>query len=326
MVDDPYPHIPVMLTRCVELIARGVTAVRESGHTPVVADMTLGMGGHSAGILAAAPDIEVIGIDRDPEALDVARRRLAGFGSRFHAVQATDDELPQVLADHGVDALAGALFDLGVSSLQLDDDERGFSYARDTALDMRMDQSGPLTAADVLNGYSEERLRTVLREYGEERQAARIARVIVTDRSQRPWRTTAQLAQMIGRVVPDPPGKRKRSHPAKRTFQALRIEVNDELGILSRALPAALHALAVGGTCVVESYQSLEDGIVKRIFRQGSTVQAPPDLPVVPEHLQPWLREIVRGAHKATAAEIADNPRAASVRLRAVEKIREEVR
>ncbi|MCQ9367028.1 16S rRNA (cytosine(1402)-N(4))-methyltransferase RsmH [Brevibacterium sp. 50QC2O2] len=324
MTDDAaYPHVPVLLDRCVELLTVGIDAVRATGSVPCVLDLTLGMGGHSEGILASAPDVRVIGIDRDEHAIAIASRRLAGFEDRFTAVHADDDELPAVLESLGVGALAGALFDLGVSSLQLDDDERGFSYARDTALDMRMDRTNPLTAAEVLNTYPEAELRRILREYGEERQAARIARVVVADRVQRPWTSTAQLAEMLTRVIPEPAGKRKRSHPAKRTFQALRIEVNDELGILERALPAALDALAIGGVAVVESYQSLEDTIVKRVFRAGTTTQAPPDLPVVPESMKPWLEEIVRGAQKADTAEIEANPRAASVRLRAVAKTAE---
>ncbi len=311
-----FAHTPVLLDRVVDLLGIGIDTVTPA---PVVADLTLGMGGHTEAILSAYPQVRVIGIDRDPDAIALASQRLGRFGDRFEAVHARDDELTEVLSARGINCLAGALFDLGVSSLQLDEDERGFSYSRPAPLDMRMDQSAGLTAAEVLNTYPEAELARIISSYGEERYAKKIARIIVTDRADNPWQTSDQLANMLARVIPDTGVKR--SHPAKRTFQALRIEVNAELDILGSALPQALRALAVGGVCVVESYQSLEDVAVKRTFRAGTTSSAPPDLPVVPEHLKPWLREIVRGAQKATAEEIDANPRAASVRLRAVQKI-----
>ena len=317
-----YPHVPVLLNRCVELLGIGVTAARNAGLTPLIIDFTLGMGGHSEGILSAYPDVQLIGIDRDPIAIATAGERLAGFGARFTAVHTTADDIEAVLAERGNPPVSGVLYDLGVSSLQLDDDERGFSYSRDTALDMRMNPTVGITAAQVLNTYSAAELTRIISTYGEERYARKIAHAIVADREQRPWESTRQLAELIGRLVPDPKNKMKRSHPAKRTFQALRIEVNDELGNIERSLPAALTALHLGGVAVVESYQSLEDTIVKRIFRSGTHSAAPPDLPVVPEHLQPWLQEIVRGAEKAPRSEVDVNPRAASVRLRAVQKVR----
>ena len=317
-----YPHVPVLLDRCVQLLTVGIDAARAAGETPVVADMTLGMGGHSEGILESSDDVRVLGIDRDPEAIAIASKRLERFGERFTAVHARDDELGAILEQRG-ERLAGVLFDLGVSSLQLDDDDRGFSYSRATALDMRMNAEDTLTAADVLNTYSQAELARIISDYGEERWAAKIASVIVEDRQERPWETTDQLAEMLQRVIPEPKGQRKRSHPAKRTFQALRIEVNAELDILRSALPQALDGLHVGGTAVVESYQSLEDTIVKKIFRAGTVSSAPPELPVVPEHLQPWLKDLTRGAEKADAEEISINPRAASVRLRAVQKTKE---
>lgn len=320
---DRFAHTPVLLERCVELVGVGVTAAREAGITPCVVDGTLGMGGHAEGILEAHTDARVIGFDRDPDALAQAGERLARFGDRFIAVHAVDDELEAVLDDLGVDAISSLLLDLGVSSLQLDEDERGFSYSRPAPLDMRMDQTRGLTAADVLNTYDEDELVRVIRDYGEERQARRIARAVVADRAERPWETSQQLAGLLERVVGDGPAKRKRSHPAKRTFQALRIEVNRELDSLSTALPAALRRLHLGGTAVIESYQSLEDVIVKRIFADGTTDQAPPELPVVPPELQAWLRPLTRGAEKASAQEIESNPRSASVRLRAVQKIGE---
>ncbi len=313
-------HVPVLLERVVELIGVGVEAARDAGITPVVVDGTLGMGGHAEAVLDRFPDVHLIGIDRDRQAIDIAGRRLERFSSRTDIVHAVDDELPAILADLGIEQISAILLDLGVSSLQLDEDERGFSYSRPAPLDMRMDQSQSLTAAEVLATYSEDELRRILREYGEEKMAGRIAKIIVTDREHTPWQTSQQLAAMLGRVLPE---TKKRSHPAKRTFQALRIEVNNELGVLKTALPEALKALHIGGVAVVESYQSLEDTIVKKVFRSGTTSAAPPEMPVVPEALQPWLAEIVRGSELADTEEAERNPRAKSVRLRAVQKIRE---
>lgn len=320
---ERFAHTPVLLERCVELVGIGVAAARDAGVDPVVVDGTLGMGGHAEGILAAFPDVRVIGLDRDAEALVRARQRLESYGERLVPVQAVDDELESVLDDLGIDRISSLLLDLGVSSLQLDEDERGFSYSRPAPLDMRMDQSRGMTAADVLNTYAEADLVRVIRDYGEERQARRIARAVVADREKRPWETSDQLAGLLERVVGDGPAKRKRSHPAKRTFQALRIEVNRELDSLSTALPAALRRLHIGGTAVIESYQSLEDVIVKRIFAAGTQDQAPPELPVVPDDLKAWLVPLTRGAEKADDDEIGRNPRSASVRLRAVQKIGE---
>jgi 16S rRNA (cytosine1402-N4)-methyltransferase len=214
------------------------------------------------------------------------------------------------------------LFDLGVSSLQLDDDRRGFSYARDTGLDMRMDASTPQTAEDIVNDYPPERLARVLREYGEERYAARIAHAIVRERARARLRSSAVLAELVRDAVPAA-ARRTGGHPAKRTFQALRIEVNDELGALERALPSAVAALRIGGRMAVLAYHSLEDRLVKRVFAAGATTQAPPDLPVIPESARPQLRLLTRGAERPTADEVAANPRAASARLRAVERIRD---
>lgn len=313
-------HVPVLLERVVELIGVGVRAARERGITPIVVDGTLGMGGHSEAILTEFEDVHLIGIDRDTQAIDIATQRLAPFADRTDIIHAVDDELPEILDDLGVDQISAILLDLGVSSLQLDEDERGFSYSRPAPLDMRMDRTQKLTAAEVLATYSETDLRRILREYGEEKMAGRIAKIIVADREHTPWETSQQLAAMLGRVLPE---TKKKSHPAKRTFQALRIEVNDELGVLRTALPEALKALHLGGVAVIESYQSLEDTIVKKIFRSATTTSAPPDMPVVPEELQPWLSEIVRGAELADSEEAENNPRAKSVRLRAVKKIRE---
>jgi 16S rRNA (cytosine1402-N4)-methyltransferase len=286
----------------------------------VVLDATMGLGGHAAALLDAHPDLTLVGIDRDPQALAVASDRLRAYSGRTHLVHAVYDELPDILHRLGIPHVDGVLFDLGVSSLQLDTAERGFSYARDTVLDMRMDSSAGLTAADVLNSYSERDLCRVFREYGEERFAHRIAAAVVAQRARWPFETTAQLVDIIYQSVPAAT-RRHGGHPAKRTFQALRIEVNGELRALSSAVPAALHALSVGGRLVAMSYQSLEDRIVKRALAALTTSRTPSGLPVeLPDH-GPQLRVLTRGAERASPAEIAANPRAASARLRAAQRI-----
>ena len=310
-------HQPVMRARVRELLEPALT-----GDSAVLVDATLGLGGHAAALLSDHPRLRLIGIDRDPGALAVSTDRLAAFRSRIALVHAVYDALPDVLAAQGVERIDGALFDLGVSSMQLDDDDRGFSYSRDTALDMRMDPTITLTAAEVVNTYPVERLARVLKEYGEERFARRIAAAIVRERAAGPLTSSARLAELVRAAVPAAT-RRVGGHPAKRTFQALRIEVNDELGVLERALPAAVDALRVGGRIVVLAYQSLEDRIVKRVLAAGASVSAPPDLPVVPESAAPRLRLLTRGAETPDPAEVADNPRAGSARLRAAERIRD---
>jgi 16S rRNA (cytosine1402-N4)-methyltransferase len=287
----------------------------------VVVDATLGLGGHAEALLERCPAATLVGIDRDTQALELAGRRLAPFGGRVRLVHAVYDALPEVLTDLGIPAVQGVLFDLGVSSLQLDEADRGFAYAVDAPLDMRMDPTAGLTAADVLNTYDERDLARLLREYGEERFAPRIARAVVRERARAPFTTSARLVEIVRDNVPAAT-RRVGGHPAKRTFQALRIEVNGELEVLARAVPAALDALAVGGRVVVLAYHSLEDRIVKQALAAGATSTAPPDLPVeLPEHA-PRLRLLTRGAEEAPADEEQQNPRAASVRLRAVERVR----
>lgn len=310
-------HIPVLLDRVVALVAPALD--RPSA---VMVDATLGLGGHSEAILARCPQALLVGIDRDPQALAIAADRLAPYGDRTTLVHAVYDELPAVLDRLGLPSVQGVLFDLGVSSMQLDERERGFAYAQDAPLDMRMDASGPLTAADVLNTYSVADLTRVLARYGEERFARRIAASIVRERTSAPFTTSARLVALIRDAIPAP-ARRTGGNPAKRTFQALRIEVNDELGVLERALPAAIDALAVGGRIVVMSYHSLEDRLAKRVLGDRSRSTAPADLPVVPAGHEPELRLLTRGAEQATAEEIDDNPRAASVRVRAAERVRE---
>lgn len=310
-------HIPVALERSLELLAPAL-----AGGPAVVVDATLGMGGHAEALLAAHPELTLIGLDRDPEALRLAGERLAPYASRTHLVHAVYDEWTEVLDELGISQVDGALFDLGVSSLQLDEAERGFAYAQDAPLDMRMDSSAPRTAAEVLNTYSAGELARVLREYGEEKFAAKIAAAIVRERQREPFSRSDRLVQLLYNTVPAA-SRRTGGHPAKRTFQALRIEVNSELDVLTRAVPAALDSLRVGGRIVVLSYHSLEDRIVKRAFGERAKSRTPLDLPVeLPGH-GPELRLLTRGAELAGENETAANPRAASVRLRAAERIEE---
>lgn len=309
-------HVPVMLDRCLELLA---PALDRAG--AVLVDGTLGLGGHAEAFLRRFPGLTLVGIDRDPEALRLAGERLAPFAGRTHLVHAVSDALPAVLADLGIPQVSGILYDLGVSSMQLDRVDRGFSYARDAALDMRMDPTAPLTAARVLAEYDEASLRRIFQEYGEEKLAARYARRIVERRAAEPIETSAQLVAILQDATPA--AVKNAGHPAKRVFQALRVEVNGELAVLERTVPAALDALEVGGRIVVLSYQSLEDRIVKREFQSRSTSTAPRGLPVeLPEH-KPEFKLLVRGAELASDEEKARNPRSAPVRLRAAERLRE---
>jgi len=307
--------VPVLLDRCIALLAPALTAA-----DAVVVDCTLGMGGHAEALLRDTT-ARLVGLDRDPEALRRSAARLAPYAERITLVHAVYDELPRVLGDLGLERVHGVLFDLGVSSLQLDEAGRGFAYAQDAPLDMRMDPTTGRTAADIVNTYDGRSLARVLKEYGDERFAGRIADAIVRERAKEPFSGTARLAELVRASIPAAT-RRTGGHPAKRTFQALRIEVNDELGVLRRAVPAALDALAVGGRIVVLSYQSLEDKIVKAELVARSTSEVPVDLPFVPEGAQPELRLLVRGSEKAPEAEVAANPRAASVRLRAAERMR----
>ncbi|MEU5833539.1 16S rRNA (cytosine(1402)-N(4))-methyltransferase RsmH [Streptomyces diacarni] len=310
-------HNPVMLRRTLDLLA---PALAEPGAT--VLDCTLGLGGHSQALLSTFPAARLIGLDRDTAALELAGERLAPYADRATLVHAVYDELPEVLERLGVPRIQGVLFDLGVSSLQLDEAERGFAYAQDAPLDMRMDQTTGPGAAEVLNTYAPGDLVRILRTYGEEKQARRIVEAIVREREKEPFTRSARLVELIRDALPQA-AKRTGGNPAKRTFQALRIEVNGELAVLERALPAALEALAVGGRMVVMSYHSLEDRLVKQLFVAGAANTAPPGLPVVPEQYQPRLRLLTRGAEQATDEEIAENRRAAPARLRAVQRIRE---
>ncbi len=308
-------HTPVLLERCLELLAPAL-----QGEGAVLVDATLGMAGHSEAFLDALPGLRLVGLDRDPDALAIAGERLARFGDRVNLVHTVYDGIGRALDGLGIGEVQGVFFDLGVSSLQLDRVERGFSYSQDAPLDMRMDGTARLTAAQVVAEYDELELRRIFYDYGEEKLAPRYASRIVQAREVEPITTSARLVEIIQQATPA--AVQRAGHPAKRVFQALRIEVNQELSVLARAMPAAVDRLAVGGRVVVESYQSLEDRIVKRELRARSTSTAPVGLPVeLPEH-RPELKLLVRCAELADQHEIAQNPRAASVRLRAAERAR----
>ena len=315
-------HVPVLAGRVTALL---VPALEIPG--AVLVDATLGRAGHALALLAACPGLRLVGIDADLAAIDAARELLAPYAGRVTLVHARYDEIAGVVADlpaagPGPVKLMGLLFDLGVSSPQLDDPERGFAYAHDAPLDMRMDRTRELTAADIVNGYPAAELARVLRDYGEERFAHRIADAVVRERAAAPITSTQRLSAIVKDAIPAAT-RRTGGNPAKRTFQALRIEVNDELGTLRRALPAALGVLAVGGRVVVLAYHSLEDRIVKRELVRLSTDTTPPRLPVPASASNAQFRLLTRGAERPDREELDDNPRAASARLRAAERIRE---
>lgn len=307
-------HTPVMLERTIDLLAPALTRPGA-----VAVDATLGMGGHSEALLTRFPELTLVGLDRDLDALAIAGERLAKFGDRVHLVHTVYDRIQEALDSLGIDSVSGILFDLGVSSLQLDTAERGFAYSKDAPLDMRMDATSELTAERVLAEYSEADLRRIFYEYGEEKLAPRYARKIVERRQLQPFTSSADLVEVIAKATPA--AVQRSGHPAKRVFQALRIEVNQELSVLERAIPAALDALEKDGRIVVLSYQSLEDRIVKKVFAARSTSTAPQDLPIeLPEH-RPQFKLLVRGAELASPEEKAMNPRATPVRLRAATRI-----
>jgi 16S rRNA (cytosine1402-N4)-methyltransferase len=321
--DQPkqFPHTPVLLERIVELFTPTL-----EGAGKVVVDATLGMGGHAEALLERFPELTLIGLDRDTDALAIAGERLTRFGDRVHLVHTVYDGILEAIAsvaeERGSDddLVDGVLFDLGVSSLQLDRAERGFAYSKDAPLDMRMDRTTGITAADVIASYDERDLRSIFQRYGEEKLASRYAKAIVERRAVKPFERSGDLVDVLTKATPV--AVQRQGHPAKRVFQALRIEVNAELSVLEHAIPAAMDALRVGGRLVVEAYQSLEDRIVKREIAARTTSSAPADLPVeLPEHL-PTFTPVIKGAEMADDAERAANPRATPVRLRAAERIR----
>ncbi len=309
--------MPVLLGTTLDLLA---PALGRPG--AVVLDATLGAGGHSRALLERFPALHLVGVDRDTAALALAGARLAPFADRIDLVHRRYDAIPDVLDELGIDGLDGVLFDLGVSSMQLDEVDRGFSYARDTALDMRMDQGEGTTAEAVVNGYPEADLVRIFRDYGEERLAQRYAGAIVAARRTARLTRSRQLVDVIEAATPAAVRRAATGHPAKRVFQALRIEVNGELEVLAAAIPAALDALVTGGRIVVLSYHSLEDRIVKRAIAPRTVSTAPRGLPIEPESDRPTFQMLSRGAPRASEAEVRENPRAASVRLRAATRLR----
>lgn len=326
-VEDHHGHVPVMRERMAELLA---PAVESFGEQCVLIDGTLGAGGHTEYFLRTFPHTRVIGVDRDPLALKQAKARLAPFGDRFQGVQTRFDYVGEAVSS-GEGAIfdiarevgiAGALFDLGVSSMQLDQEERGFAYRGDAPLDMRMDPSQGITAAEVLNTYSHGELARILKSYGDERFAGKIASAIVREREREPFDRGARLVELLYATIPAAT-RRTGGHPAKRTFQALRIEVNRELEAVERVVPVIADLLGVGGRAVFMSYQSLEDKIVKAAFAELTASKTPQGLPMELPGSEPAFRAITRGAEKASEDEVSRNSRAAPVRVRGIEKVRD---
>ncbi len=309
-------HVSVLLERCIDLLSPAI----ERSKNPVVVDATLGLGGHTEALLKKFPNLIVIGIDRDTDAIANATSRLAVFGDRFKSIHAVYDQIQECIEEFGYKKVDGILFDLGVSSMQLDEVDRGFSYANDAPLDMRMDRSQGRTAADIINFAERGELVMILRRFGEERFAPRIADAIIRQREISYMNSTAELAALVKENIPAAT-RRTGGNPAKRTFQALRIAVNDELGALTRAIPASLDALVVGGRLVVMSFQSLEDRIVKEFFVEASESKTPRELPVEIPELAAKFMLVIRGGETPSETELAQNPRSASVRLRAIERV-----
>lgn len=308
-------HRPVMPAQIVDLLSVPLA-------TPgaVCLDLTCGMGGHAAAILRACPGVSLLGFDQDAQAIAIAEPWLTEqFGSRVRIVQARFDQVDEVCREMGIDQVHAILADLGLSSLQIDQRERGFAYATDAPLDMRMDDRAQRTAAEVVNTYSATELADIFTRYGEQPAARRLAEAVVEARRDEPFDTSARLVEVIIRALPAAL-RHRGGHPAKRIFQALRIEVNDELGALAAMLPQATGRLAGGGRMAVLAYHSLEDRLVKRHFAELSQDTAPRGLPVVPEEYRARFRLVTRGVHKPDEQEMANNPRATSARLRVIER------
>ena len=309
-------HVSVMRDECIELLSPAIS----THANPVVIDATLGLGGHTEALLSKFPHLVVIGIDRDTQAIEIATERLSRFGERFISHHSIFDRISDVAKEHGYSHVQGILFDLGVSSLQLDNGDRGFSYAHDASLDMRMDKSQAKTAADIVNTYSPGELVRILRTYGEEKFATRIVESIVKEREKAPLNSTSHLATLVKNAIPAAT-RRTGGNPAKRTFQALRIETNDELGAITRAIPQALELLDIQARLVVMSFQSLEDRIVKNYFQEATTSGTPQGLPVEIAELAAKFALVFNGSQSPSEAEVEENSRAASVRLRAIERV-----
>jgi len=313
---DSSAHISVMRDRCIDLLAPAINSTKN----PVIVDATLGLGGHTEALLERFPTLKVIGIDRDADALTRATARLAPFADRLFTKHASFDSIADVVASFGYPEITGALFDLGVSSMQLDERNRGFSYSHEAPLDMRMDRTQSLTAAEIVNTYEPGQLVRILRSYGEEKFAVRVVESIVKARAVAPLNSTIELATLVKNAIPAAT-RRTGGNPAKRTFQALRIETNDELGAITRALPSALKLLGIGGRLVVMSFQSLEDRIVKDLFVASTTSGTPRDLPFELPELAAKFSLVIKGSETPGAQELEENSRSASVRLRAIERV-----
>jgi 16S rRNA (cytosine1402-N4)-methyltransferase len=308
-------HVSVALDRCIELLTPAI----QNSTSPVFVDATLGLGGHSYEMLNRFPNLTLIGIDRDTSAIEKASARLSEFGNRVNIAHSVFDHFSEVVKTFGFEKIDAALFDLGVSSMQLDVAERGFSYSQDAPLDMRMDQTQGITAEEIVNTWSHGDIARILRVYGEEKFAPRIADFIIREREISPIKSTAALANLVKNAIPAA-ARRTGGNPSKRTFQALRIAVNNELEVIENALPQALDLLNVGGRLVVLSFQSLEDRIVKEAFAQVTQSTSPRDLPIeLPGH-EAKFKLIAKG-EAASDSEIAANSRAQSVRIRAVERV-----
>ena len=309
-------HTPVALDRCIALLSPAI----ESNANPIIIDATLGMGGHSKALLLKYPNLKIIALDRDLSAIKVATDNLSDVIDRIEIVHAVYDELSAVLVKLGIEKVDGILFDLGVSSMQLDQADRGFAYSQEAPLDMRMDQSSGLSALDILNTYSYGDLVRVIRNFGEEKFATKIADNIIKARAAGTLSTTKDLAEIVKNSIPAP-ARRTGGNPAKRTFQALRIEVNQELSVLERAMPQAIEAIRVGGRLVVMAYQSLEDKIVKKAFAEVTESHSPLGLPFDLPNSAASYKLIISGSEGASEEEIAINARAQSMRLRALERV-----
>ena len=311
--EKDYGHVPVLLQECL-----GALNIRPDG---IYVDGTLGRAGHSLEIVKRLTTGRLIGIDRDETAIAAAQERLADYRDRVTLVHSNFDRIGDILAELHIDGADGMLFDLGVSSPQLDDAERGFSYMHDAPLDMRMDRTAYLTARQVVNGWSYEELRRILFEYGEERYAPAIARRIVQSREQQPIETTLELVDIIKSAMP-PQALREKQHPAKRSFQAIRIAVNGELDALPPMLEAATAHLNRGGRLAVISFHSLEDRIIKKTLQELATgCTCPPEFPVCVCGKKPKLRLVSRKPIVSTDEELERNPRARSAKLRVAEKL-----
>lgn len=311
-------HVPVMLDQTLAVLGPALNRPEA-----ILVDCTLGAGGHASEALTRFPHLRLLGIDRDPQAMELATTRLAPFGERVRFFLGRYDQLLEALDVWGVKKVAGVLFDLGLSSMQIDDTQRGFAYAVDAPLTMRMDSDkDELTAADVLNTYSAKDLAHILRKNADETHAGRIARAIVEAREQEPFTRSARLVEVIADAIPA--AARTGGHPAKKTFQGLRMEVNSERQSLEEALPQSLSAIDVGGRIAVLSYHSGEDRLVKRAFADAASDHVPRGTVVVPQSLTAQFRLLTRGAEIPTPEEIATNPRAASAKLRGIERIKEQ--